>query len=400
MEQIKQALGTLALPWAKNWVHIRRPQLTSLAVVALMVGTIIGAGIVGIPYVFAAAGFLTGTLVLVVVGLAIMLELLFMGEVTLRTRAQHQLPGYAQLYLGRWARHLQTLVLIGSIWGALLAYTIGIGEILGTAFGGSHLAWGLAFYAVFAWLVSRGIRTVRDVEMIMLPVILLAIVLMAVVASGQIDVAYLADFNWSKLLIPYGVVLFACSGVAAIPQVREVVGFAKSEQDLLKWIIIGALFPIVAYFIFALTVVGLTGPATTEVASLGLGALGFTRLAGFISLLLLFTMATSFLSLGLAAKQVYTYDLKLSRWWAVLLVFGPPLLLLLGGARGFVDILSFVGAVGVGIIGMLTVLMFWRARRLGDRQPEYVLPGFVAYGLGSLVFVMFAVGAIWAISHL
>jgi len=53
--------------------------------IALLVGTIIGAGIFGIPYVIAQAGFLTGLITLGVLGTAVIILYLYLGEVILRT---------------------------------------------------------------------------------------------------------------------------------------------------------------------------------------------------------------------------------------------------------------------------------------------------------------------------
>ena len=69
------------------------------AAIATLVGTIIGAGVLGIPYVISQAGFITGLVNLVILGVAVLLLYLFVGEVVLRTRGNHQLTGYAEIYL-------------------------------------------------------------------------------------------------------------------------------------------------------------------------------------------------------------------------------------------------------------------------------------------------------------
>ena len=61
--------------------------------VATMIGTIIGAGVLGIPYVIAKAGFVTGIIVIVGLGLLMMLMFLYFGEVVLRTKGKHQMTG-------------------------------------------------------------------------------------------------------------------------------------------------------------------------------------------------------------------------------------------------------------------------------------------------------------------
>jgi len=60
-----------------------------------LTGTIIGAGILGLPYVFAKAGFVIGLFWLIFLGLTLIFVKLCLGEIILRTKQTHQLPGYA-----------------------------------------------------------------------------------------------------------------------------------------------------------------------------------------------------------------------------------------------------------------------------------------------------------------
>ena len=80
--------------------------------VALMVGMIIGAGILAMPYVIYLAGFWTGMLVLAFIGVAIMFMHLYVGEVVLRTNGRHQLVGYVERYLGKKAKHILSFSII------------------------------------------------------------------------------------------------------------------------------------------------------------------------------------------------------------------------------------------------------------------------------------------------
>ena len=72
-----------------------------LEAVATLIGTMVGAGVLGIPYVFARAGFVTGLIDLIILGTAIVFIYLYLGEVVLRTKGNHQLTGYAEKYLGK-----------------------------------------------------------------------------------------------------------------------------------------------------------------------------------------------------------------------------------------------------------------------------------------------------------
>ena len=61
--------------------------------IAMLCGTVIGAGVLGIPFVVAKAGFFVGILSIILLGLAVLALNLFVGEIVLRTPGNHQLPG-------------------------------------------------------------------------------------------------------------------------------------------------------------------------------------------------------------------------------------------------------------------------------------------------------------------
>src|SRR5437867_3832320 len=100
--------------------------------VAVLVGSMVGVGIFGLPYAFAQAGFWLGMTLLVLIGLATLLIDFMYGEVILRTHAQHQLLGYAKLYLEPVHQKLLffSTVLLGYV--GLLAYIIISGDFLNT----------------------------------------------------------------------------------------------------------------------------------------------------------------------------------------------------------------------------------------------------------------------------
>ena len=99
-----------------------------LEAIATLTGMVIGAGILGIPYVIAKSGFLTGLIDLVIIGLAILVLNLYVGEIVLRTKEKHQLTGYAKKYLGKWGKRLMMFSMVFGLYGALIAYTIKEGE--------------------------------------------------------------------------------------------------------------------------------------------------------------------------------------------------------------------------------------------------------------------------------
>ena len=101
-----------------------------------LIGTIIGAGILGLPYVFSKTGFFVGLFWLIFLGVILIFVNLYMGEVTLRTKSIHQLPGYSKKYLGKWGKRIMFFAVIFGIYSALLAYLIGEGQSFSKLFSG------------------------------------------------------------------------------------------------------------------------------------------------------------------------------------------------------------------------------------------------------------------------
>ena len=95
---------------------------------SVLIGTIIGAGIFGIPYVIFKSGLIPGLFYFIILGGAVLLIHLFFGEIVLRTKEKYRLPGFALKYLGRPAEVLVTVSVVVGVIGALLAYLILAGD--------------------------------------------------------------------------------------------------------------------------------------------------------------------------------------------------------------------------------------------------------------------------------
>jgi amino acid permease len=107
---------------------------------SILVGTCIGAGILGIPFVAAKAGFFTALIYIIAVGLITYLINMYLGEVSLRTKQKHQIVGYAEKYLGKRGKRLMEFATVFGIYAAIIAYMVGVGESL------SFLFFELCFY--------------------------------------------------------------------------------------------------------------------------------------------------------------------------------------------------------------------------------------------------------------
>mgnify|MGYP001608999032 FL=1 len=366
--------------------------------VSILIGTIVGVGVFGIPFAFAKAGFLTGLLFLVFIGaLSLSVNLIF-GEIVLRTGGLHQFIGYAGIYLGKWGKTLAAFAWFLGIYGALLAYIIISGNFLFNLFISQFYAdpfiYSVLFFIFAALATLKGLKTVAWFELFMVLFFSIVVVLVFIFGIPKMDAANLVTFfNKEFWFLPYGVLLFAYAGFSAVPIQKEVIG--HESRLLKKSIIWGSLIPAALYLIFALSIVGIAGETTSPDVVSGLAGFFDFRVIFLISLFGLLAITTSFLALALALIETFRLDFKMKRFnsWALAVLI--PFLLFLFGVRNFIEVIGLAGSVAIGVEGMLLVMMYKKAKRAGDRQPEYSL-NFPSWLLNGIAF-LFAVAAIYAV---
>jgi len=365
--------------------------------VAVLVGTIIGAGILGIPYVVAQAGFLTGTITMIVIGFALIMLNLYLGEISLRTKGIHQLTGYAEIYLGKWGKRGMAAAMILGIYGALIAYLLGVGQSINAIFPSIKMVWAsIGFFIIMALLVYSGLKYIRKSELY-INILVIAIVLFIFFAAiGKFNLGNLASLNLTKLFLPYGVILFAFIGAAAIPEVEEIL--KSNKKQLKKAIIFGGSIPLIIYFIFSLAVVAVTGLDTTQIATIGLGKILGQYMVITGNLFAVLTMTTSFLALGLALVWMYRFDYKMKKTLAFTLTMIIPLAIALSNVTDFIHVLGISGALAGGLEGILIVLMHRKAKTKGQMKPAYIIKD--RLWLSILLILMFIGGIIYTLATL
>lgn len=365
---------------------------------SILIGTIVGVGIFGIPFSFAKAGFLTGLLFLIFVGAVSLVINLIFGEIVLRTKAIHQFTGYAGIYLGQAAKNLAAFAWFSSIYGALLAYIIISGNFLFSIFISQFYAdpfmYSIIFFVFSGLAVLAGLRTVAWFEFIMVLFFSVITLLIFIFGIPHIDLQNLNTFfNGKFWFLPYGVLLFAYAGFSAVPLQREIV---KSRTDLLKKaILLGSLVPVVLYLVFVVSVVGISGETTSPDAVSGLLEFLDYRIIFLVSVFGLLAITTSFLALASALIETLRLDYGFKKFKAWALAVFIPFFLFLFGVRNFIEVISVAGSVAIGIEGIILIFMYRAAKKAGDREPEYSLslkPLFL-----NLIMLLFGLGVIFAL---
>ena len=228
-----------------------------------LVGTIVGAGIFGIPFAMLKSGIVPGLFYLFLLGGIICLLHLFFGEICLRTSGKHRLVGYAEIYLGKQGKVFATLTLLFVLVGTLLAYLILVGEFSEIVFGSflpfSSTVFTILFAICALFLVLSGRQLITRIEFFTNILFVGAIATLIVLAMPHVKSfeAPLFDFsNLSNLFLPFGVLLFAFAGFEAIPEVMSFLRDRNARTKLNDIIIASSVIVGLFFLLFSLIVIG------------------------------------------------------------------------------------------------------------------------------------------------
>lgn len=357
-----------------------------------LIGTIIGAGIFGIPYVVMKSGFTVGLIHILVIAFLMIITTLYLGEIALRSKENHQLTGYAEKYLGKKGKILMILSLAFGIYAAVLAYLIGVGESLSFLFfDTSNYA---IYFGILTWILLSifchfGLKALEKGEFIGVITIIITIIAIVIYFANKIDVTNLIQKYPSTPLdyfAPFGVILFAFLGYTTIPEIKNILG--KNKREMKRSILLAILICTIVYILFPAIVIGFKGEQTPQIATIALGK-------PFI-LLGVLTMLTSYLALSISLIDMFKLDFKQTKFKSWFFTCSVPIIAFviarLTNLASFTKILGIGGVISGGLTSVLILSMINNAKILGDRKPEYSIK--TSKLLTIILIIIFAIGTI------
>ena len=365
----------------------------------LLSATIIGAGVFALPYVFQKAGLIPGIFYLAIFGGVFVLIHLMYADTILKTQGSHRFAGYAEIYLGRFAKWLTAITTIAGMILVLVVYLILSASFINLIFPG----WFDSYKIVIFWLLGSlaiflKINRLALSDFIITLSIVAIILIIFIFGLENLNQAIprLAFLNFPYLFIPYGAVLFSLNGRVAIPQIINY--FQKNNLPPIKAktpIILGTLIPAVVYFLFIAAILALSGNVSQDAVSGLLDGLPFwvLKLLGVLGII---SIWSTYIVIGRDVENSMEYDFHLPKLLASLVVIFLPLALYLIGLQNFLNLVSFIGGVFIGLEGILIVLI-WR-RAMGKNN----LPAIFKNKWPAISFVLlavFVVGIIYEIVY-
>lgn len=363
--------------------------------VAILVGTMIGAGIFALPYAVEQIGLIPGLFVMALVALMVLLLYLLLGELSLSTKGLHHFTGFAEVYLGKWGKWLMLFTMAIGMYLPLLAYTIAQGEILTSLFGGNQQYNSLMYFAFCAVCVFFGMKVFRRFEFVINVAFIVLIIAISYLAAPSFSLENISHIDWSGVAMPYGVILFAFGGGSAVPLMRA--ALKGQEEKMRSALITGVAIVFALYIVFAFVLAGALGDKVTPIVTLALGStLGPWALL-IANVFAIFAMTSCFLSLGSSLQLMFQQDFGLHKLTSWLLTIGVPLGLFFIGFNNFFALINLSGAVAGGLESILLLVIYWRLRHLHKtgRTPEYKLHQYLPIII--ILSLMFLSGLVYSL---
>ncbi|MFA5303750.1 MAG: aromatic amino acid transport family protein [Candidatus Nanoarchaeia archaeon] len=314
---------------------------------ATLMGTVIGAGFLGIPKALTLSGYFEGAILMILVAFFMFVMCLFTTELTLNTKAVYQMPGMIRKYLGKgWGIFTSIIFSLISV-GAIIAYLLGSSKILSNITGFNQVFCMIAYFVVIFIFVFKGLNSVKKAAFFIELSLFSFLLILAFFLRGDFAFSTLSFPAAGNLIIPFGVILFSFGGYNIMAQVEQI---TKSNKDLMvKISFYGILLSFVFFFLFATIMLGVFGSQISEIATESL-----TGVVGLIgNLIALFAMTGSFIMSGLLLKDMLVNDYSLNPNISSFIAMFLPLIFIILFGPSFINTLAFTGAVVAGIFGVI-----------------------------------------------
>lgn len=373
-------------------MHHMRARLSFAEGVALVVSGTIGAGILAIPYVVAQVGMLVGMGYLLLIGFGMMGLNLLVAELLQAQEKPMQLSGLARKYLGEVGEVVMLGLTYVLLFGALLAYIVGMGEVISALYPDvlSQKIWSLLAYACCTIAVFVGVRMIRKIEFAVMLLMLGIVCTTAIVGAPLMQVHTSGLPSFAQLFLPYGVLCFAFQGATLVPEVYA--AMKREDTSLKKILFVAGILILLIYTVFTLVTLGVVGESIHEVATISLGKVLGPGMHVLGNLFALIGMGTGFLMCGLALRDSMHWDYHIPRIPATMIACVFPLILFLGGLNSFIGILSAIGGVLMSVLAMLILLMYINYVRSTGRTNGLASPYARAIMIGAMVLLMLGAG--------
>jgi tyrosine-specific transport protein len=345
----------------------------------LVAGTTIGAGMLGMPLVTAAAGFWPAFCVTIAAWLFMLITGLLLLEVSYAMPKGSNLLTLSEQYLGRRGKFLVGILFIFLYYCLLVAYFAAgsslVSSLLGISSGGALTV----FAFVFGLIVAMGARSIDRVNSILTVAMFISYGILIALGSGAVELArlYTSAPAASILALP---VLFSAFGYHNI--IPSLTSYSSASKGLLRWaIFLGTTLALIIFLLWQWMIIGsiprealqqalLSGQPVTQALQAVAKRPQIYLIGQYFAF---FALTTSVLGVCFSMVDFLGEALKitaqgLKRVALTLCVFTPPVLSVLWNPALFDKALGLAGGIGEAFLNGLVPLTFFVLYLKRERQ--------------------------------
>ena len=336
-----------------------------LLAVGILAGTIIGAGIFSLPYVFTELGFLPGFFYLIIFAfIYYIVHSRYVDILQSEEFEEHHFLYFSKKYLSKfWSKVASFSVILELVFG-LTIYLILSKSFAGFIFGDVGITGIIIFWLLGSVLIFSRSSWIGWAELIGgLGIFVIVFFILLAGEGGSINMDVVGSFDLMKILLPFGPLLFAFGGRAAISKIVEFYrSLSKGNKfPLKKAVFWGTFLPIFIYLIFIFGVVRIVPDVSPDT----LGSLvgfdsGILIIIGAVGLL---TLWTSYLIIGSNIYDILRFDVLGNNWWAGILAFFGPLILYFLGLKNFINAVSITGGLFLALEAWFVLVMWSKIKK-------------------------------------
>lgn len=354
----------------------------------LIVGGTIGAGMFGLPVLFAQSGRLWGSILYWAIVAVVLIIHIAYAELQAKAGSKHDVAGIVKRSLGWWGWLVAIIVSPVSAYGSMLLYVL-LGSqfisALSGAIGGptSLFGWQMTLWVFFAWGTHKGVKGVERFERpltFFLIAGLVAVSLIAALYNGTApqSAPSLESFSFATFV---AVVFFAS---ISLPLVSEAMEFAGHKSKIgRRAILVGFLGVAALKWLFGLSFASTATGGVVEV--LGLMTALPPALGWLLPLTGLLAMSVAGVTVLDTLQITYRDEFSFSPLYAWLMAVLPLLVLLWTSTQSILPLMAFLGSFVVSTNALLVcaAAIVERARLVG-RYPRALLCGAICLCLFTL----------------
>lgn len=344
----------------------------------LIVGTSIGAGMLGLPVETSRGGFFPSVVLLLINWAVMTCTALMLVELLNESKRDSNFVSLSEKILGNGFKILTFVFYTGLFLSLTLAYVKGGGVFISDCFNGIPVAFGcLVFLGIFVPLIVSGAKFLTIGNTLLTIGLVVSFVLLVLLGIKKVNVELLSHIDWKFGWMSYPMFITAFGFHSILPSLNS---YLQNKKALRLSVVIGTTVTLLIYLAWQMIVMGIV-PVYGEnglAQALAADQTAVTPLKLFLKSPLLTALSqvfyfaaltTSFLGVGLGLVDFVLDSFKIkqklvNRLFVAFLIYVPALWIAQTDLRVFYLSIKYGGGLACFyLLVLLPILLFFRKKR-------------------------------------